>query len=128
MADKTESKGELTRSEFADYLRELADEFDRGGEVGVRIGNKSVTLHPPDSFTHETAVVERSSILRGNKESLEIEAKWKTSKGKKKSEGSEPTEEEPAETTATETTETTDDDGFLGDDDDAGTGDDSGRF
>lgn len=78
MADKTESKQEMNREELAAYFRQLADEFDREGELSVSVGNKSVLLDPSESIRTEIEVVERSSILRGNRESMEIEMSWKT--------------------------------------------------
>ncbi|WP_101294611.1 amphi-Trp domain-containing protein [Halegenticoccus soli] len=78
MADKTETKRTMSREEFADYLRMLADGFDGEGEVTVSVDNKSVTLHPPGEITAEVEVVERSSILRGDKESIELDASWKS--------------------------------------------------
>ncbi|KTG09329.1 hypothetical protein AUR64_16235 [Haloprofundus marisrubri] len=77
MADKTQSKQERTGPEFAGYLRRIADEFDSGGDVRLSIGNKEVTVHPPESFDTEVSVTERSSKLRGDKETVEITAEWK---------------------------------------------------
>ncbi|WP_224449018.1 amphi-Trp domain-containing protein [Haloprofundus salilacus] len=76
MADKTESKQEQTRSQFASYLRSLADELESGDEVRLTVGNKDVTVHPPESFDTEVTVVERSAALRGNKETIELTAEW----------------------------------------------------
>ncbi|QCJ46219.1 MULTISPECIES: amphi-Trp domain-containing protein [Haloprofundus] len=77
MADKTESKQERTGPEFAAYLRKLADGFESGEEVRLTVGNKEVTVHPPESFDTEVSVVERSSALRGNKETVELTAEWR---------------------------------------------------
>ncbi|WP_129113155.1 amphi-Trp domain-containing protein [Halegenticoccus tardaugens] len=78
MADKTETTRTMSREEFADYLRMLADGFDGDGEMAVSVENKSVTLHPPNEVTTDVEVVERSSILRGDRESIGIDAHWKS--------------------------------------------------
>lgn len=80
MADSTEHKTKMNRDEFADLLRTLADQFERDGEMDVVVGNKTVQLHPPDTLKSEIEVVERSSILRGNRESLELDVNWKVQK------------------------------------------------
>lgn len=80
MADSTEHKTKMNREEFAEYLRNLADQFERDGEMDVTVGNKTVQLNPPEKVKSEIEVVERSSILRGNRESLELDVNWKVSK------------------------------------------------
>ncbi|WP_435333674.1 amphi-Trp domain-containing protein [Haloarchaeobius sp. TZWWS8] len=78
MADKTTSSETLTRSELASHLRELADRFEEESEsVTIPVGNKSVTVTPPAEVGYEVTVVERSSLLRGNKESIDLELSWK---------------------------------------------------
>ena len=78
MADRTQSKRTMERSELATYLAGLAEEFDRGGEeIDVTVGNKTVTLHPPEAVECDVEVLERSSVLRGNRETVEIELSWK---------------------------------------------------
>jgi amphi-Trp domain-containing protein len=80
MADSTEHKTKMNREAFADYLRSLADQFEREGEMDISVGNKTVRLHPPDTVKSEIEVVERSSVLRGNRESLELDVNWKAQK------------------------------------------------
>lgn len=78
MADRTQASETLTRSELAAYLRSLADEFESGDEeVGIDVGNKRVTLNPPEEVSCDVEVVERSSVLRGSKETVELELSWK---------------------------------------------------
>lgn len=68
----------MERSELAAYLAGLAEEFDRGDEeIDVTVGNKTVTLHPPETVECDVEVLERSSVLRGNRETVEIELRWK---------------------------------------------------
>lgn len=76
MADRTSYTDTMTRDQIADHLRELADAFE-SNDTTVDVGNKSVHLSPPDSVNYQIDVVERSSLLRGNHESLEIELGWK---------------------------------------------------
>ena len=77
MANTTESKETVTRTEFATYLRNLADQFESDGDAEIQIGNKSVTVHPSKNVKREVTVIERSAILRGDKEALDLEVKWK---------------------------------------------------
>lgn len=78
MADRTQSKEAMTRSELAAYLTSLAEEFEAAGdELAVAVGNKTVTLHPPEEVDCEVEVVERASVLRGNRETVSIELSWK---------------------------------------------------
>lgn len=78
MADRTHSSETMARSELAAYLSALAAEFEGDGdEIAVEVGNKSVTLHPPEEFTCDIEVVERSSVLRGSRETVTLELSWK---------------------------------------------------
>ena len=78
MVDRTDSKQELTRDELAAYLVELAEEFgDEKEQVNVPVGNKTVALNPPERVTVEVSTAERSSVLRGSQETIEIEIRWK---------------------------------------------------
>lgn len=77
MASSTESSQTMDRQEFAEYLRDLADQFDGEADANIRVGNKNVTLSPTPDLKTKIEVVERSSMLRGNKESIELNARWK---------------------------------------------------
>lgn len=68
----------MQRTELAAYLRAMADEFDRdSNEIAVQVGNKSVSLRPPETVGVDVEVVERSMMLRGDHESVKIELEWK---------------------------------------------------
>ncbi|MFC6717173.1 amphi-Trp domain-containing protein [Natrialbaceae archaeon GCM10025810] len=78
MADRTTAEETMPREELADYLEQLASEFRSGNEeIHVRVGNKNVSLNPPETVDVDVEVVERSSMLRGQHESIDIEMKWK---------------------------------------------------
>ena len=77
MADKTVDAEELSREEVAERFRELADALDGDGEAQVRVGNKNVTLNPASSIAYEIGVRERSSVLRGSRESITVKLDWK---------------------------------------------------
>lgn len=78
MADRTQSADKLTREELSTYLKGLAEEIERGEEqISIPVGNKSVTLSPPNQVNCDVEVVERSSVLRGNREIVDIELSWK---------------------------------------------------
>ncbi|QLK24845.1 amphi-Trp domain-containing protein [Natrinema zhouii] len=78
MAQRTTADETLPREELAAYFKDLAAEFERGDEeVTVPVGNKNVSLDPPQNIDVSVEVVERSSMLRGNRETVEIELSWK---------------------------------------------------
>ena len=80
MVDKTLAAEELTRDEAAERLRELADELEGDGSASIRTGNKTVDLRPSQSIAYEVGVRERSSILRGSRETVTIKMDWKPPK------------------------------------------------
>lgn len=75
--EKTISADELTRDEAAERLREVADELEGDGHASIRTGNKTVELRPSASVAYEIGVRERSSILRGSRETITIKMDWK---------------------------------------------------
>ncbi|AFO55928.1 MULTISPECIES: amphi-Trp domain-containing protein [Natrinema] len=78
MAQRTTADETLPREELAAYLQELATEFgSESEEVSIRVGNKNVSLNPPHNVDVSVETVERSSMLRGNRETVEIELSWK---------------------------------------------------
>jgi amphi-Trp domain-containing protein len=77
MAEKNIDEDEISRSEAAERLREIASNLEEGDEFNVNIGNKTITLHPPSAIGFEVGARESSSILRGNRESVTIKMDWK---------------------------------------------------
>lgn len=78
MVDRTQSTQKLSRSELASYLVDIANELERGEDtIDIGVGNKTVSLTPPEEITTEVEVVERSSVLRGSQEKIDIELRWK---------------------------------------------------
>ncbi|WP_436347090.1 amphi-Trp domain-containing protein [Natronorubrum sp. FCH18a] len=78
MAQRTTADEKLPRSELAAYLAELSEEFDRGEEeIHVDVGNKTISLNPAEEVDFSVDVVERSSMLRGSRETVKIELSWK---------------------------------------------------
>ncbi|ATW89624.1 amphi-Trp domain-containing protein [Halohasta litchfieldiae] len=78
MVEKTVNQSELDRSSVAESLRALADEFESGEDVHVRVGNKSIRLQPPETVSYEVSVHETSSILRSSRETITLTVDWKT--------------------------------------------------
>ncbi|SIS08261.1 amphi-Trp domain-containing protein [Natronorubrum thiooxidans] len=79
MAQRTTVDEKLPRAELAAYLKALAAEFETDAdEIDVDVGNKTITLTPPDEVDCSIDVVERSSLLRGNRETIAIELSWKS--------------------------------------------------
>ena len=78
MAQRTTADNDMARPELAVYLTQLAEEFEHGDEeIAVGVGNKTVTLHPPENVEVSVDVIERSSKLRGKRETIELELSWK---------------------------------------------------
>ncbi len=77
MADKTVHESELDRASVAESLRSLADEFESGEDVHVRVGNKSVRLQPPETVSYEVSVHETSSLIRTSRETVTVTLDWK---------------------------------------------------
>jgi len=77
MVQRTDATLSMTREELSGYLRRLADELEGEGNVTVPVDNRRVQLHPSDSITCEVEVVERSSRLRSDRETVSIEMRWK---------------------------------------------------
>ena len=85
MADKNLEEKDVSRAEAAENLRAIADELDGGEEMNIDVGeemnidveNKTIALSPTDSVGYEVGVRERSSILRGSRESVTITLDWK---------------------------------------------------
>lgn len=76
MAKELETR-ELTRDKAADRLEDLADRLRGDGSFDVPISNRTVHLSPPGSVGMEVGVRERSSRLRGSRESITITLDWK---------------------------------------------------
>ncbi|QKY18846.1 amphi-Trp domain-containing protein [Halolamina sp. CBA1230] len=70
---KTESS--RSRSEIADYLRQVADSLDGGGEISLQAGSESVSLNPPERPTFEVKV-EREGPADRPEKSIEFELEW----------------------------------------------------
>lgn len=77
MAETTTDETELTRAEAASFLRSIADELDADrGRVGIPVGNKEVRLSPPERIDLETAITERSRLLRKDVEEVSLTFRW----------------------------------------------------
>lgn len=77
MADRTSSAERLDRETAADRLNAIASALREGESARVRVGNKNVTLHPPETVGYRIDVIERNKFLRGDRETIEIELEWK---------------------------------------------------
>lgn len=78
MAERTTNDEVMSRSELATYLSELSQRFeDEENGVDVPVGNKTVSLGRSDDVSVSVDVVERSSKLRGNRETVTVTMSWK---------------------------------------------------
>lgn len=76
MADKTTHGEKLSREEAAERLEELAAEL-REGSGNIQVGNKTIELSPSEKIAYEIGVRERSSLLRGDYETITVKMDWK---------------------------------------------------
>lgn len=76
MAERTSSSETVSTTELARHFREIADAFE-DDQTRISIGNKSVRVSPPEEVNYSIDVIERSALLRGNHETVEIEVSWK---------------------------------------------------
>ena len=78
MAQKTRTASSVDREQVGQFLRDLADEFERNDDdLQVRVGNKTVSLSPGETVDLDVEVVERSSWVRKSRESVSIDVSWK---------------------------------------------------
>ncbi|ADD06401.1 uncharacterized protein Nmag_2848 [Natrialba magadii ATCC 43099] len=79
MAQRTTADAAQSREDLAAYFEHLAAEFRAGGEdVDIDVGNKTVSLSPPETIETSVDVIERSTMFRGNRETVRIELNWKS--------------------------------------------------
>jgi len=69
------SESSRSRSEIADYLRQVADSLDAGGELSLQAGQDSVTIDPSERSTFEVKV-EREGPADRPEKSVEFEIEW----------------------------------------------------
>jgi amphi-Trp domain-containing protein len=72
-----ETEEQRTRGEIADYLRDLAEQLDAGGDVSLALGGKRVTLNPAEPVTFK--LEGESDWSEGDaeaKQSIEFELVW----------------------------------------------------
>lgn len=72
-----ETEEQKSRTEIAEYLRDLADQLDGGGELTLQLGGKEVSLDPVDPVTFK--LEGESDWSEGDteaKQSIEFELVW----------------------------------------------------
>jgi len=79
MAGRLTEDEQIERSVVADRLNQIAGELREEGDVEIRVGNKTVELHPPEEVSYSIEVVETKRRFRGNRERIEVELSWKPS-------------------------------------------------
>lgn len=78
MAQRTTADRTMSREELAEYFEHLSEAFANDeGAVRVQVGNKTVELTPPETVDLSVDVIERSTLLRGDREEVEIDLAWK---------------------------------------------------
>lgn len=67
----------VTREEAAERLETFAEALRGEGTFDVTVENRTVHLSPPQDIGFEVGVREKSSRLRGNRESVTVKMDWK---------------------------------------------------
>lgn len=77
MVDEFRTETETSRAEAAAYLRQFADELEKGGRVVVLAGDRSRTINPPDTLQFRVHTATDSSWLGGDDgQTLSFELGW----------------------------------------------------
>lgn len=76
MVDKTTTSETMDRTALAEYLHDLAGEFEEVNDIDVPVGNKRVTLSPPSDIDCTIEVNERSPVVGEKEEIVEIAVSW----------------------------------------------------
>jgi len=74
---EVETEEQRTRAEIADYLRDLAEQLDRGGDVVLELGGTEVRVNPSEPVTFK--LEGESDWSDGDteaKQSIEFELVW----------------------------------------------------
>jgi amphi-Trp domain-containing protein len=74
---KEVDEGQDTRGNVADRLRTIADQIDEGGDAEFQVRNRTISLQPPDSINYMVEIREKSTMFRGDRESVTVKIDWK---------------------------------------------------
>jgi amphi-Trp domain-containing protein len=77
MADQTTNTESLDRETAAERLDAIADALRDGEEFTVSVGNKDISLSPPETIDYRIDVIEKRARFRGSRETVKIELDWK---------------------------------------------------
>ncbi|WP_255190815.1 amphi-Trp domain-containing protein [Natronobeatus ordinarius] len=76
MAEQTSDTQDVSRTEAAELLQELASELRGDGHADVRVGNKMLTLSPASVVEYAIEAEERSPMLGSPHEEITISLSW----------------------------------------------------
>jgi amphi-Trp domain-containing protein len=77
MSATTSDSERLDRETAAKRLEEIASALRDDETVEISVGNKTISLHPPETVSFRVDVIERNKLFRGNRETVSIELDWK---------------------------------------------------
>jgi amphi-Trp domain-containing protein len=77
MAERTTSTDVIDRETAAERLEDIAAALRNGEDCTVHVGNKDITLSPPETVNYGIGVTEKQRRFRGNRETVTIELDWK---------------------------------------------------
>lgn len=75
--DEIEFESDLTRVEIADRLERFADNLRGDGPFEVDLGDRTVTVNPPETIEFEVVIEDEGEIIGDDVErSVEFELEW----------------------------------------------------
>ncbi|WP_135535637.1 amphi-Trp domain-containing protein [Halostella pelagica] len=77
MVQRTDATQRMNRKEMGEYLQRLGEQMADEGPISVPVANRRVQLHPAEAISCDIEVVERSTLLRGDRETISMEISWK---------------------------------------------------
>jgi amphi-Trp domain-containing protein len=77
MAEQTTNAESFDRETAAQRLDAIADALRDGEDFTVSVGNKDVSLSPPETVDYRIDVIEKRARFRGSRETVQIELDWK---------------------------------------------------
>jgi len=77
MAERTTSTEVIDREAAAERLEEIAAALRNSEDCTVHVGNKDITLSPPETVNYSIGVTEKQRRFRGSRETVRVELDWK---------------------------------------------------
>lgn len=81
MSPEVETRRTVHRREIAGFLREFADGLDGTDPVTLSIGDRRVTIDPPERLAFDVEIEDERRRFRRGERSMEFELSWRKTGG-----------------------------------------------